>query len=118
MILPLYGRGTRKGALMCVLSAECNTDHQLLRIKTRVKGKGDYCQLRNKISISIFMSIGGANSGADMYREVEAGQEVLGQEGQQHPDWFRESSEILEPLFQRRNLLYTKWLSSGCAVDH
>ena len=49
---------------------------------------------------------------------VEAGKEVLGQEGRQHPNWFRESSEILEQLFQRRNLLYTKWLSSGRAVDH
>ena len=134
--------------------AECNTNHQLLRIKIRVKGKGGCCQLKNKISkkkftVSRFMSRGGANSGADMYRDayrecvgtkavevwedegtveekwsairsalVEAGKEVLGQEGQQHPDWFRESSEILEPLFQMRNLLYTKWLSSGRAVDH
>ena len=49
---------------------------------------------------------------------VKAGKEILGQERRQHPDWFRESSEILELLFQRRNLLFTKWLSSGCAVDH
>ena len=49
---------------------------------------------------------------------VEAEKEVLGQEGRQHIDWFRESSEILEPLFKRRNLLYTKWLSSGCVVGH
>ena len=65
------------------------------------------------------MSRGGANSGADMYRDayrecvgtkaaqvwedegtveekwsairsalVEAGKEVVGQEGRQHPDWF------------------------------
>ena len=151
LILALYGKET--GKVACVKrGSECNTDHQLLRIKIRVKGKGGYCQLRNKVSkkfaVSRFMSRGGANSGADMYRDayrehvsskavevwkdegtveekwsairsalVEAGKEVLGQE-RQHPDWFRESSEILEPLFQRRDLLYTKWLSSGHAVDH
>ena len=138
-------RDQKRCLYVCVKrGAEYNTDHQLIRIKMRMKGKRGYCQLRNKtpkkkFAVSCFMSRGGANSGADVYRDayrecastkaaevwedegaveekwsairsalVEAAEEVLGHEERQHPDWFRESSETLEPLFQRRNLLYTK----------
>ena len=63
---------------MCKQGAECNTDHQLLHIKMRVKGKANYCKLRNKIpkkkfAVSCLMSRGGVNSGADMYRDAYRG---------------------------------------------
>ena len=44
---------------------------------------------------------------------IEAATEVLGREQRRHPDWWRDSAETLEPLFQQRNNLYVKWLSSG-----
>ena len=44
---------------------------------------------------------------------IEAATEVLGREQWRHPDWWRDSAETLEPIFQQRNNLYAKWLSSG-----
>ena len=150
-------RDLRRCLDVCVKrNAECNTDHQLLRIKLSAKGKGVYSQARRKSSVcrrrfavSRFMSRCGENSSGDKVRDaytervstkamemwedngtveekwasirsalVEAAEEVLGHEKRQHPDWFQESSEILEPLLQRKNLLYTKRLCSGRAADH
>ena len=127
--------------------AECNTDHQLLRIKMRVTRKGGYHQPRPKKCKKFDVShlAGRDETRRHVYRErvgmkaaeawdnegtveekwsvvrsalVESGEEVLGHAKRQHPDWFRDSAEVLGPLFQRRNLLYTKWLSSGHATDH
>ena len=33
------------------------------------------------------------------------------------PDWFRGSADVLEPLFQQKNILYAKWLGSGRVSD-
>ena len=48
---------------------------------------------------------------------VDAAKESWGVEIRRQPDWFRESSESLEPLFQRRSSLYTNWLASGRESD-
>ena len=48
---------------------------------------------------------------------IEAAKSELGTDQRRHPDWFRESSELLEPLFLERNQLYTKWLSTGRESD-
>ena len=126
--------------------AECNTDHQLLRIKLRLTGKGGYHQLRTKKHkrFNVSQLTGRAETGRQHYRDlvcrkvteawvnegtveekwsatqsslVRAAEEVLGHEERRQPDWFRDSAEVLEPLFDRRNLLYAKWLGSGNAND-
>ena len=48
---------------------------------------------------------------------TDAAESVLGREKRGSPDWFRESSESLEPLFGKRNQLYLKWLSSRRESD-
>ena len=49
---------------------------------------------------------------------TESAASVLGYEKKHQPDWFRESSDILNPFLQRRNDLYTTWLATGKAKDH
>lgn len=46
-----------------------------------------------------------------------AADSILGYENHCNPDWFRDSSETLEPVFVRRNQLYSKWLSSKQDCD-
>ena len=48
---------------------------------------------------------------------TEAAETVLGTEHRHHPDWFKENEGTLEPLFKKRNKLYTRWLSTGCESD-
>lgn len=48
---------------------------------------------------------------------VEAAKSELGMDRRRHPDWFRENHEHLEPLFRKRNQLYSKWLSTGREQD-
>lgn len=48
---------------------------------------------------------------------TETAKAVLGTERRRHPDWFRENIDSLEPLFHKRNQLYTKSLSSGSEKD-
>ena len=48
---------------------------------------------------------------------TETAKEVLRTEQCRHPDWFRGSIESLEPLFHRRNQLYSKYLSSRSEAD-
>ena len=43
----------------------------------------------------------------------ESAESALGMESKKRPDWFRESSSVLQPLMAERNRLYTKWLCSG-----
>ena len=131
--------------------AECNTDHQLLRIKLRVRGKGGYHRSSPKKKNSKF-DVGHLTGTSetcaarrDQYVEevasktltawteggtveekwgvirsamVESARDVLGFEGRRHqPDWFRESEGSLEPLFQKRSSLYSKWLNTGQKAD-
>ena len=54
---------------------ECNTDHQLLRIKLRVQGKGGRCPCGSNIhkknfAVSRLMGRAEVNSSADMYRSA------------------------------------------------
>ena len=48
---------------------------------------------------------------------TEAAKTALGVEKRRHPDWFRESVDSLEPILQKRNQLYLKWLRSGLSSD-
>ena len=47
----------------------------------------------------------------------ETAQSVLGKECRRHPDWFKESSVDLDSMFEQRNELYSRWLSSGKETD-
>ena len=72
-----------------------------------VKGKVNYCKLRNKIpkkkfAVSCLMSGGGVNSGADMYRDayrehvgIKAA-EVWEDEGTVHEKWSAILSALVE----------------------
>ena len=42
---------------------------------------------------------------------------ILGTESRYHLDWFRECADELEPILQRRNKLYSKWLATKCAEN-
>ena len=48
---------------------------------------------------------------------IEAADQCLGPETKRQPDWFADSLSRLEPLFQKRNALYSKWLSSWLERD-
>ena len=48
---------------------------------------------------------------------MEAAKSTLGVEKRRHPDWFRESANSLEPILQKRNQLYLRWLGSGLSSD-
>ena len=127
--------------------ADCNIDHQLLRGKIAMgrrwyrRGKG---ATNKRYAIS---QLSDSNDGAetkelfaetvaaavaenrndkspleDKWNKVrgaltDAADSVLGYEKHRNPDWFRESLELLEPLLQRRNQLYTKWLGSKSDCD-
>ena len=43
---------------------------------------------------------------------TEVANKIIGTERRRHPDCFRENIESLEPLFHRRNQLYSWYLSS------
>ncbi|XP_062514312.1 uncharacterized protein LOC134189931 [Corticium candelabrum] len=49
---------------------------------------------------------------------VETATSVLGYEQRKHPDWFRDNMEVREPLLQKGNNLYFKWLGASNALDH
>ena len=46
-----------------------------------------------------------------------AAESIFGTERRRYPDWFAENACRLEPLFQSRNHLYSKWLSTGRESD-
>ena len=48
---------------------------------------------------------------------LDSAEAVLGTESRYHPDWFRECADELEPILQRRNKLYSKWLATKRAED-
>lgn len=48
---------------------------------------------------------------------TQAAKTALGVERRKHPDWFRENIDSLEPILQKRNELYLRWLGSGLSSD-
>ena len=44
---------------------------------------------------------------------TKAAKEALGVQKRRQPDWFRECAGSLEPIIQKKNLLYLKWLRTG-----
>ena len=42
---------------------------------------------------------------------------ALGLEVKKCPDWFKECSSVLQPLFEERNWQYTRWLNTGRESD-
>ena len=131
--------------------AECNTDHQLLRIKLRMSklyqtAKTTTSPHRFDISKLVGPSSDkdGKNTPRGQFQELvkksakeqwkvdgsiqdkwvtihsaltEAAKSTLGVEKRRHPDWFRESANSLEPVLQKRNQLYLRWLGSGLSSD-
>ena len=47
----------------------------------------------------------------------DVGTSVLGQARRREADWFRESKDVLNPLFEERSRFYTHRLSSGKGRD-
>ena len=47
----------------------------------------------------------------------ESAEWTLGVEKKRSPDWLRESETELSPLFENKNKLYKKWLSTGKEND-
>ena len=131
--------------------AECNTDHQLLRIKMSMTKlhqapKPAASQLGFAVSKLAGPSLdeNGENTPRGHFQELvstladeqwkmdgtisekwtairsaltKAAESALGNAKRRHPDWFRENAYALEPIFQERNRLYTRWLGSGCSND-
>ena len=131
--------------------AECNTDHQLLRIKLHMSklyqtAKTTATPRRFDVSKLVGPSLDedGKNTPRGQFQELasksvkdqwkvdgstqdkwvvirsaltEAAKSALGVEKHRHPDWFRESANSLEPIFQKRNQLYLRWLGSGLSSD-
>ena len=48
---------------------------------------------------------------------TDAAKATVGLEKCKHPDWFKESRSVLEPLFQERYQTYLRWLGSGLNND-
>ena len=48
---------------------------------------------------------------------TETAEEKLGTVVRRQPDWFHEATNNLEPLIQKRNVLYGKWLASNSPTD-
>ena len=48
---------------------------------------------------------------------TEVAKSALGVEKRRHPNWFRVSANSLEPILQKRNQLYLRWLGSGLSSD-
>ena len=133
--------------------AECNSDHQLLRVKLRVSlGRRQCCTVR-KSGVKRFnveklkgrsVDDDGQNTPRGLFQEqvctvarekwndsetieekwsvlrstlTDVAQAVLGKEVRHQPDWYRESTDVIEPLIKRRNQLYAKWLRSDRVTD-
>ena len=66
--------------------------------------------------------VGSAETGSPSWGTLASLREAsttstLGYEKRRNPDWFRERADTLEPLLQKRNQMYSKWLSSGHNSD-
>lgn len=133
--------------------AECNTDHQLLRIRVNIGCKRVYkkpcaCGQSRKFDVLKLKGKAIDDKGEltargrylDMLSQMleqkwksedtveekweavrlalsESAELTLGVEKKRSPDWFRESETDLSPLFENRNKLYKKWLSTGRESD-
>ena len=104
--------------------AECNIDHQLLRIKVKVVGGCFYhkpcSNPPKKFDVSALRSSTTNDNDTVVDPQkglIEVSLETLGSKQQRQPDWLSDNAEILELLFQQRNNWYAKWLSSGSSGD-
>jgi hypothetical protein len=118
-------------------SADCWTDHKLLRAKLKVRclvkspqaftrKRYDVCRLRDKEVCKNFndkvcslveqnwvSELDGAGKW-EVIRDSMAGaaEDVLGWETRRQPDWFKESSSALKGMIEERNELFGRWLRS------
>ena len=122
--------------------AECWTDHKLLRAKIRlsISPKLRRGEVRKKFAVSrlkdkdvreryskavldgvsaVWCSEDGGEGKWQKMRKslTSAAENVLGWEKHHHPNWFRDSITVLEPMIQKRNMLFAKWLSSHSSKD-
>ena len=138
--------------------AECNTDHNMLKIKLVVGKQMSFCRPRTGPSVTRYNMAklrqkSDGRNGGDEARDIfggllceslhggvqpdgryeersveeqwtamksalcESAESALWMERKKRPDWFRESSSVLQPLVADRSKLYTNWLSSGKARD-
>ena len=123
-------------------SADCWTDHKLLRAqlradipvkKPRVATKNRFAvsalqdervckSFQEKVCRNVENNWGHEKSGTKMWEVIKDGlvsaaDNVLGRESRRQPDWFKECGPILEELRNKRNMLFGKWLRSGRNSD-
>ena len=116
-------------------SADCWTDHKLLRAQLRLriqhkvaKGKTKKRfavaslhdeKVRQEYITCVSEAVDGKwnveVSGASKWEVIrdgltKAAENVLGWEGRRQPDWFQENIANLQELIRKRNRLFTKWL--------
>lgn len=132
--------------------AQCNTDHQLLRMKLVAGTRKQYIcrqpRARKPVRRFHITKLRGSatdNQGRfttkglfqsrvteglkeewkeDAPAEVkwrtalcDCAETTLGKQSRRSLDWFRESKADLEPLYEKRNQSYVKWLSTGKEKD-
>ena len=81
--------------------------------------KGHFQELASKFAVEQWKVEGTVSEKWATIRSAltQTASSVLGREKHRHPDWFRENSNSLEPILQKRNQLYLKWLGSGLISD-
>ena len=118
-------------------SAECWTDHKLLRAQLRLQASTKMLQKpsRKRFAVSMLRSestqaryneavreevgAGWKNESGrlqkwETFRDglVMAAKKTLGYEKRKQPDWFKDNETILQKHIDKRNLLFNKWLGT------
>ncbi len=125
-----------------VRSAECWTDHKLLKAKLQFqiqptsppkKTRARYAvsrlrdaEIRAQFSKAVVDEVNrewSADVGGERkWKQLESGMKksaemVLGWEKRRQPDWFLDSIDQLRGLIQKRNALFARWLKTRCDRD-
>ena len=125
-----------------IRSADCWTDHKLLRAKISIKvpAKPSASKIRPRFAVSSLRDPKVRERyGNAVLREVtqnwrqeasgerkwtvikeglnKAAEAVLGQEKRRSPDWFQDNTHTLETLITKRNDLFSRWLRTRSPTD-
>ena len=125
-----------------IRSADCWTDHKLLRVKISIKvpAKPSASKIRPRFAVSSLRDPKVRERyGNAVLREVtqnwrqeasgerkwtvikeglnKAAEDVLGQEKRRSPDWFQDNIHTLETLITKRNDLFSRWLRTRSPTD-
>ena len=125
-----------------IQSADCWTDHKLLRAKISIKvpAKPSTSKIRPRFAVSslrdpkvrerysnvvlreVTQDWRQEASGERKWSVIKEGlnkaaEVVLGQEKRQSPDWFQDNIHTLETLITKRNDLFSRWLRTRSPTD-